>query len=162
LLTPYIVKYPILSAILELLGFFLVISGVLGRVFAGIFMGNNRDQKIVCTGIYSTTRNPLYFFSFIGTLGIILIYGSLIFFTIFIIFFSLYYYKVIRSEETYLTNKFKDDYINYKKITPRFFPNFKLFHVEEEYITTSYKSVLKNILDISLILVLSILDRIII
>ena len=157
LLTPSITKYPLLNVILEIVGLLIVVVGVLGRIFSSLFMGNNRDQKVVSTGIYATTRNPLYFFSFVGTFGLTLAYGSLIFSVSFLVFFGLYYYKVIKSEEEYLTKHFKGCYTDYKKNTPRFFPNFKLFKIENEYVITSYKSVLKTIIDSSLILVIAIL-----
>ncbi|MGV3278119.1 methyltransferase family protein [Rickettsiales bacterium LUAb2] len=152
ILTPYRNKIPVLSESLEFIGMSLTIIGVLGRIFSGVFMGNNRDRRIVKHGIYSTTRNPLYFFSFVSAFGVLTIYGSIIFIIIYVFVFYLFYNRVIKGEEEYLIKHFGEEYIEYKRKTPRFIPNFKLWSVENEYVEVSYKSLLKTILDSSVIL----------
>ncbi|MDR0484440.1 MAG: isoprenylcysteine carboxylmethyltransferase family protein [Alphaproteobacteria bacterium] len=133
-----------------ILGLFLVLVCILGRTFASIFMSDKRGRSVVSEGIYSISRNPLYFFSFLGIIGIGLIYSSLLVLVLLIVFFSFYYYQVISYEEKFLSKKFGKEYTDYLNSgTPRFFPKLKLWK-SEEYIEVNYKVVLKTMIDASL------------
>lgn len=144
-----------------IIGFILVLIGILGRVFASIFLSDKRNKKIVNSGIYSISRNPLYFFSFLGTLGILFIYGSLLVMLIVIIFYAIYYWQVIKFEEKSLSNKLGQEYISYLNSgVPRFFPKFSRWH-SEKYITVNYKIVKKTIIESSYFFLIAILMLII-
>ena len=130
-----------------IIGLILVLIGILGRVFANIFLSDNRNKKLVSNGIYSISRNPLYFFSFLGTLGILFIYGSFLVMFIVVTFYAIYYWQVILFEERSLTAKLGKEYSSYLNSgVPRFFPNFSRWQ-SEKYITVNYNIVKKSILD---------------
>ncbi|UQY80348.1 Phospholipid methyltransferase [Candidatus Hepatincola sp. Av] len=130
-----------------IIGLILVLVGILGRVFANIFLSDNRNKKLVSSGIYSISRNPLYFFSFLGTLGILFIYGSFLVMFIVITFYAIYYWQVIQFEEKSLTAKLGKEYSSYLNSgVPRFFPNFSRWQ-SEKYLTVNYNIVKKSILD---------------
>lgn len=130
-----------------IIGLILVLVGILGRVFANIFLSDNRNKKLVSSGIYSISRNPLYFFSFLGTLGILFIYGSFLIMLIVVTFYAIYYWQVIQFEERSLTKKLGKEYSNYLNSgVPRFFPKFSRWQ-SEKYITVNYNIVKKSILD---------------
>lgn len=136
-----------LYIVMLILGFILVLVGILGRVFASMFLSDNRNRKIVTTGIYSVSRNPLYFFSFLGTLGILFIYGSLFAIIIVTIFYAIYYWQVIKFEEKSLSAKLGKEYIAYLNSgVPRFFPKFSRWQ-SEKYITVNYQVVKKTMMD---------------
>ncbi|MDR2008050.1 MAG: isoprenylcysteine carboxylmethyltransferase family protein [Alphaproteobacteria bacterium] len=142
-------RYDFLYNSMLVVGLCLVLICILGRTFASLFMSDKRGQAIVSEGIYSITRNPLYFFSFLGILGIGLIYSSLIILALLIVFFSFYYYNVISNEEAFLSKKFGQEYTDYLNSgVPRFFPKMKLWE-SQDYVEASYKVVLKTIVDAS-------------
>ena len=152
----------LLNYALLVLGLLLILIGILGRVFSSLFMSDNRHKNVVSTGIYSIVRNPLYLFSFIGTIGITLVFGSLILTIVVILFYLLYYYIVITFEENSLSEKFGLEYINYLHSgIPRFFPKFSLWK-SDTHINVSYKVVLQTILDATWFFVIAIAIAIIV
>jgi protein-S-isoprenylcysteine O-methyltransferase Ste14 len=146
--------------ILFFLGLIFILIGIIGRVFSSIYMSDNRHKVIVSSGVYAITRNPLYLFSFIGTVGICLIYGSLIVLALIIFAYLSYYKVIIQYEETRLSEKFGKDYIDYLNSgTPRFFPNFKLWN-SPQYLTVNYGVVLKTMIDSSVFLFVALVIRV--
>ncbi len=108
--------------------------------------GRNRSKQIAeklnTRGMYSITRNPLYFGNYLIWLGIS-IYSLNIFFTIILsVFFFTYYEKIIKTEEKYLTNKFGNQFLKWKNQTPQFFPSFKSY--KSDKYSFSLKTVLKR------------------
>jgi protein-S-isoprenylcysteine O-methyltransferase Ste14 len=73
------INNPLYNFLTESLGIMLVFIGMVGRIFSSIFIGNLKNQKIINYGMYSITRNPLYFFSFIGFLGVLIFTGIITF-----------------------------------------------------------------------------------
>ncbi len=79
---------------------------------------------MLCTeGPYSVSRNPLYFFSFVGVMGFSFALQSLSILLFSSGLFLLYYYFVIRSEESRLAILFGSSFHEYCSQTPRFFPS---------------------------------------
>lgn len=112
------------SELLEYLGFsFLIIAG-LGRVWCLIYIAGRKDHELCQEGPYSLCRNPLYLFSFIGVLGICLALQSLLLTVIMACIFNVYYTYVIRSEEARLSLLFGEEYLDYRRSTPRLMPAF--------------------------------------
>ena len=121
--------------ILEFLGFFLVIVGVLGRIWSSLYIEGNKTNSLVTNGIYSICRNPLYFFSFLLLLGYCLLIKSFIVSFMAMLMLIIVYPRTIKYEEEKLLKIHGDDYLNYFNNTPKFIPNLFLFKKTEK----SYK-----------------------
>ncbi|MCX8082274.1 MAG: isoprenylcysteine carboxylmethyltransferase family protein [bacterium] len=106
-----------------LIGLPLVLTGILIRILAAGTIKKN--FYLTTTGPYHICRNPLYFGSFLISSGLSIISQNLFIFLFFLIFFPLTYIPAILKEENFLTEKFGDEYIIYKKNTPCFIPFFK-------------------------------------
>ncbi|MFH2145673.1 MAG: methyltransferase, partial [Candidatus Omnitrophota bacterium] len=78
-------------------------------------------------------RNPLYFFSFIGAMGMGFATGTIFFPFIMAAAFALYYPLVIKAEEHDLDEKYGKSFSNYLSTTPRFFPKIALFNEPDTY-----------------------------
>src|SRR3954469_5447769 len=64
------VAAPIVDKASSLLGFALVTTATLRRLWSLAFISGHKNASLVQDGPYSCTRNPLYFFSAIGALGL--------------------------------------------------------------------------------------------
>ncbi len=135
--SPYEEK-PLYEA-LEFSGYALIIIATLGRIWATVYIGGRKDEELCQDGPYSISRNPLYVFSLLGTIGIILAAQKPFFLTIILPFF-VYYYFVIRGEETRLLNFFGQEYADYSKRVGRILPTFKTYTSQESF--TVYPKVL--------------------
>ncbi len=118
---------------LSTLGLILVGVGALGRVWASMYISGYKDKALVTEGAYSIVRNPLYVFSFIGAVGVGCATGSLILICMLILGFFLFYPLTTVDEEHQLTAKYGQEYTEYLRRTPRFIPNFSLFHESATY-----------------------------
>ncbi len=110
--------------ILELSGYVLIVIATLGRIWATVYIGGRKDEELCQDGPYSIWRNPLYVFSFLGAVGIILSSGKLILLFIIMPFFIYNYYFVIKGEEARLFELFGNEYAEYCKKVKRIIPNF--------------------------------------
>jgi protein-S-isoprenylcysteine O-methyltransferase Ste14 len=115
------------NMLLETSGLFLLTICSMGRLWALIFISGYKSQKLITDGPYSITRNPLYLFSMLGALGMGLASENVLILAILLIFYLFYYPFTILAEEHRLTDKFEQEYIDYAKRTPRFFPKFSLY-----------------------------------
>lgn len=125
-----------LQDLFNIIGIFLLFVGILGRLYATLYIGGMKNSgsdgnSFISDGIYSVCRNPLYFFSFVGLLGILFLKGQLILVILGAALFLLVYRFTILGEEKFLSDKFGDSYKKFLKNTPRFFPNFSRFKYSE-------------------------------
>lgn len=123
----------IVAAILFASSCFLVAIAALGRLWCSVYIAGYKTNILVTEGPYSICRHPLYFFSFLGAIGVGL--ATEIFLIPFIIFlaFALYYPYVIQSEEADLLKRHGDAYKIYRNATPAFFPRLSLLQEPETY-----------------------------
>ncbi len=124
---------------LELVGYVLIVFATLGRIWATVYIGGRKDEELCQDGPYSISRNPLYLFSLLGAVGIILSAQKLTLLAIILPFF-VYYYFVIRGEETRLLHFFGQEYADYSKRVGRILPTFKTYTSQESF--TVYPKVL--------------------
>ncbi|MFP7656914.1 methyltransferase family protein [Chryseobacterium proteolyticum] len=94
------------------------------------------------TGIYSVVRNPLYLGNFFMWLGLALFTENLWFVVSFILFYWIYYERIIYAEEQFLERKFGEKYRSWASKVPVFIPNLGLFRKNE--LSFSLKKVLKK------------------
>src|SRR5262245_6231350 len=137
LLTESTLDQYLIGEILFLFGLVLVGLGVCGRLWCSLYISGHKNTALITQGPYSITRNPLYFFSFLGFLGIACATEILTFVAIAVIGFAIFYPGVIRNEEKFLKQKFGSAYEEYCANTPRFFQDFKKFHEPETYVVNT-------------------------
>ena len=87
-------------------------------------------------GPYSVCRNPLYFFSMLGGLGVGLATETLTIPALILLAFAVYYPFVIHYEENKLLTVHGEDFKNYFQTVPRFWPKWTLLIEPEEYAVT--------------------------
>jgi len=135
----------------KIVSFLISFLGIIIRIYTvgntpGGTSGRNREKQIAkklnTKGIYSISRNPLYFGNYLIWLGLS-IYSLNTYYTILIsIFFFIYYGEIVKTEEKYLLKKFGNKYLRWKNKTPRFFPS--IFNYQKNEYSFSLKTVLKR------------------
>jgi len=126
-------EHTFLDITLQWLGYIFIVTTTLGRIWCFIYISGYKDDRLIQYGPYSLVRNPLYVFSFIGTLGLGLASENLLAFTLLVILFCVFYPSVVLDEETSLKAIYGKAFENYIAKTPRWIPNFKHFNEIEEY-----------------------------
>lgn len=124
---PFWGRHHLVTEIMRWTGYLALIVGVMGRVWCSAYIGGRKSQLIIDVGPYSTTRNPLYVFSFIALVGVGLVSGMLSVTLLFAIYFVLYYRGVVAGEEMYLTRLHEEAFGDYRARVPRWIPNLRLY-----------------------------------
>jgi len=108
--------------------------------------GRNTGKQIADTlntsGIYSTVRHPLYVGNFFMWLGPALLTENVWFNVAFILFYWVYYERIMFAEEQFLRRKFGETYTKWAENTPAFIPSFKNFR--KPNLPFSWKKVFKK------------------
>ncbi|SFN48611.1 lipid A phosphate methyltransferase [Chryseobacterium oleae] len=94
------------------------------------------------TGIYSVVRHPLYLGNFFMWLGPALMTENVWFIISFVLFYWIYYERIIYAEEQFLERKFGDIYRNWAGKVPIFIPKLQMF--SKSRLSFSIKKVLKK------------------
>jgi len=76
---------------------------------------NVHSSKIVTSGIYAYSRNPIYLGWFVLIAGRGFMNASLLVLLVAVTMLLLLYWAVIVEEEKYLESKFGEEYLSYKK-----------------------------------------------
>ena len=126
-------KSPMVTNALFSLGMFLVAIGSLGRMWCSVYIAGYKDQTLIALGPYSVCRNPLYFFSMFGALGIGCCTETFTFPLAILVAMVLYYPLVVRKEERRLRKYFGGDFDAYAERVPAFFPKLSLLVEPETY-----------------------------
>jgi protein-S-isoprenylcysteine O-methyltransferase Ste14 len=107
----------------------IIIGGVvatLGLLIRGASSGYLRkDRELAVSGPYARTRNPLYFGSAFIALGFAIAGASWAAALLVLAYFGVFYYAVMRNEESDLRKRFGQLFEEYMTNVPLFFP--KLF-----------------------------------
>lgn len=117
---------------LEFLGFCLVVACIAGRLWSILYLGGRKNRALVVEGPYSMTRNPLYFFSSIGAVGVGLIYGSVVVALLLGALGVCAFILTARKEEVFLRDAFGPAYEGYATRTPLFWPRPSLYRDSAE------------------------------
>lgn len=117
----------LMGNVLLTIGLMLIGFAIVGRLWCALYIGGRKNDELVSEGPYSMTRNPQYFFSLLGFLGLGLSTRSVSFALSAGLFFAAVYPCVIASEEAFLRNKFGAAFEAYCERTPRFFPSIVLY-----------------------------------
>ena len=123
-----ILSRPNLASFLAGLGVCLI--GLLIRTWASGHL--IKEKKLVVSGPYQHTRNPLYFANLI--IGISVVIGSLSWWVliIFIVYFLLFYPPAVKRERRKMKGLFPEEYEKYEKNVPLFFPSLKPHRLPEK------------------------------
>lgn len=124
------------SILFNIIGLILLFIGIIGRIYSTLYIGGMKNEgsdgnSFIDDGIYKACRNPLYFFSFLGLIGLLFLKGQICFIFIGGGLFLLVYHFTILKEEAFLRDKFGKSYEKFLSEVPRFFPNFSKFSYKE-------------------------------
>jgi len=125
--------HPLIGKTLSILGWILNGIGALGRIWCAVYIAGYKNNTLVTAGPYSMCRNPLYFFSMAGAVGVGLATETLVIPLVVLIFFMVYYPTVIRNEEKNLSQMHSKEYQNYVEAVPAFIPQPGILFEPEHY-----------------------------
>lgn len=123
LLTEKMFADRLIGNLLPMAGLVLIGIAMVGRLWCSLYIGGRKNDELVTEGPYSMSRNPLYFFSLLGFVGIAFCTRSISISVCVLAFFVLVYPSVIASEEAFLRGRFGAAFQAYCEQTPRFFPS---------------------------------------
>lgn len=131
---------------IEFLGFGFVLTCVAGRAWSILYVGSKKNQQLVTSGPYSMTRNPLYFFSTLGAIGIGLIHGSIIVsLTLGLVAYGVLAITAAKEAE-HLKTLFGTRYDTYARSTPMFWPKLSQYSDTSE-VAFSPKALKRTVID---------------
>ncbi|WFP63797.1 isoprenylcysteine carboxylmethyltransferase family protein [Mesorhizobium sp. WSM4904] len=132
--------------LVETAGFGFVLVCFLGRLWSILYVGGKKNDELIVSGPFSMTRNPLYFFSIIGAVGIGLMFGSALAAAILGLASFLVFRFTANREAEFLFGKFGAVYTAYAGRTPRFWPNPMLYRDQDQLIfsTSALKSTFRD------------------
>lgn len=143
--TPYEIYYEMIALIISLMGLFVRIYTV-GHTPKNTSGRNTKQGQVADTlntkGIYSVVRHPLYLGNLLMWFGPAMLTGHFWFIISFILFYWVYYERIMFAEEQFLKRKFDTKYLEWSKSVPAFIPNFKNFKKSD--LPFSWKKVLKK------------------
>jgi len=143
--TPYEIYYEMFALLISLIGLFIRIYTV-GHTPKNT-SGRNTNQGQVAdtlntTGIYSIVRHPLYVGNFLMWFGPAMLTGHFWFVIAFVLFYWVYYERIMYAEEQFLRRKFSVQFLKWAENVPAFMPKFKNF--KKPNLPFSWKKVLKK------------------
>ena len=126
--------HKIVDTLIFAAGCLLASIGAMGRLWCSLYISGYKNNTLITTGPYSIMRNPLYFFSLIGALGVALATETLLIPLIILVVFVASYPAVIRGEEKRLLSIHGEKFRQYCQRTPGVFPKFSIYEEPETYV----------------------------
>ncbi|MGK6314303.1 methyltransferase family protein [Neorhizobium sp. DT-125] len=123
---------PLVSAIFEITGAFAILIAIAGRGWSLFYIGGRKNSELVTSGPYSMMRNPLYFFSLIGIVGVAAQTGSLLSMGAITLTAYLAFDMAMRGEEAYLASRYGQRFEEYRQAIPRLWPDLSLWRECED------------------------------
>ncbi|MDG4885366.1 isoprenylcysteine carboxylmethyltransferase family protein [Mesorhizobium sp. WSM4884] len=132
--------------LVETAGFGFVLVCFLGRLWSILYVGGKKNDELIVSGPFSMTRNPLYFFSTIGAVGIGLMFGSALAAAILGLASFIVFRFTANREAEFLFGKFGAVYTAYAGRTPGFWPNPMLYRDQDQLVfsTSALKSTFRD------------------
>jgi len=90
-------------------------------------------QKLVTHGPFALSRNPLYNGNYFLWMGFVALSGVWWFLPVATLLFAIEYYFIVRYEEGVLETIFGEEYLTYKRRTPRWIPTAASGQVDGEF-----------------------------
>ncbi len=123
----------LVDILLGMSGIILIAIGTFGRLWSSLYVAGYKTTRLITEGPYSITRNPLYFFSFIGSLGVAITSEMITVVVLYCVIYTLYYPWVIKSEEQRLLKIHQAEFADYCRNVPRFWPRLALLREPDYY-----------------------------
>lgn len=112
---------------IECFGTILICICIIGRTSCSLYISGRKQRQLVEDGPYSICRNPLYFFSIIGAVGMGAQFGSFAVPLMTGLLTWAIFRWVVRNEEIAMLAAFPVKYRSYMARVPRFFPKITLW-----------------------------------
>lgn len=128
--------HALVAGLLFFAGLILIACATVGRLWCSLYISGYKTGSLVSEGPYSICRNPLYFFTLVGTIGIGMTTETFAFPVLFAFAFAVYYPFVIRNEAQRLSGIHGEQFEAYRAKTPAFFPRPSLLREPEQYLTS--------------------------
>lgn len=126
-------EHEALAAFLYAIGLVFVAVASSGRIWCSLYLSGRKDATLTTEGPYSLCRNPLYFCSALGAIGIGFCTETFIYPLLFGLIFSLYYPGIILREESRLQQLFGEAFARYRQEIPRFLPSLARFSEPQQW-----------------------------
>lgn len=126
------VRIPSLQAVLTAAGLLTALTGEALRIHAVGFASTGtsgrenylKARELNTTGLYSITRNPLYWGNFLIFSGLLIVYSNMTAWFIGILFLAAHYHFIVLAEENFLNQTHGDLYRAYCRKVRRWLPRF--------------------------------------
>ena len=135
-----------LGELSEMLGFALLASATLWRIWCALFIAGTKNGELSAAGPYSVVRNPLYLGNLFGIIGFGFAVEQPVLAALLGLVFALFYPSVVAKEEERLGKLFGERYASYCAAVPRWIPDWSLYQ-EPATVTISPRKVRGAILD---------------
>lgn len=116
------------------LGMVLLIICAFGRLWSSLYIAGYKNARLITEGPYSLVRNPLYVFSFVGTIGLGLVAESFVVTGLLILPFVVWFPVMVVEEERVLAERHPVAWPAYAASTPRFIPAIRAPIVPDSYV----------------------------
>jgi protein-S-isoprenylcysteine O-methyltransferase Ste14 len=115
------------------IGVLIIVSGILIRsvtigleyIVRGGYKGKIYAENLVTGGIYTLCRNPMYVGNILLIAGFGIFANSLLFILLFSPLFLITYFAIIKAEEAFLTEKFGEEYVDFKNNVNSLLPDLR-------------------------------------
>lgn len=108
-------------------GLGLVAAAVLGRLWCAVYIAGRKNAELCTVGPYSILRHPLYVFSSLGVLGVLVSAHRSALAAAGFAGFWVYYSFVMREEDARLARMFGQEFASYRRHVSRVWPRFRAF-----------------------------------
>jgi protein-S-isoprenylcysteine O-methyltransferase Ste14 len=123
---------------LETLSYLLVALATAGRIWCSIYIRGHKSKVLCQDGPYSICRNPLYAFTFLGAMGVVIASNRILLIIGFASISCFYYFLVVKFEEKRLLQLFGREYETYCSRVSRFRPIFRNYWSREQVETNPH------------------------
>ena len=130
-------RQAVAAGLLNAAGMGLILFGFLFRISARGYKEekSSNGNALVKDGPYAIIRNPMYFGTFMIGAGVVTMLLELWFFFLFSAVFLSIYIPQMKKEERVLLERFGQEYKEYCKMTPKYFPRFDCLSRINKYIS---------------------------
>jgi protein-S-isoprenylcysteine O-methyltransferase Ste14 len=117
---------------IELAAWVLFLAGGCLRWWATLFIGGRKIHELITEGPYSLCRNPLYVGTLLMAFSVAVFLQSMTLFAAMALVGSLYLWITVPIEERRLQAIYGEEYANYCRRVPRYFPKPSSYSAPEE------------------------------